>query len=270
MVRLTLEEMHEALLEILTEFDRVCRKYGLRYSLAAGTLLGAVRHKGFIPWDDDVDVYMPRPDYEKFIELVAGGGVLPEYMSLSPDRGKGTYYCFAKILDSRYPLKCSNHIEVKYLYLDIFPVDGVPADKKERDKMYKKEKVWVYLAGICQWYTIDRWWGFIEYIFGFWLYIFVNLFIGRKRAVKKMNEYAAKYPYETSELAAFHNFGLSCEALPRQAYEDLQEMEFEGRKFFVTSAWETYLKNKFGNYMQLPPKSRRKPKHFIKIYKKEK
>ena len=63
MKRLTLEELHDALLEILVEIDKVCREHGLRYTLAAGTLLGAIRHKGFIPWDDDADIYMPRPDY---------------------------------------------------------------------------------------------------------------------------------------------------------------------------------------------------------------
>lgn len=268
MEKLSIRETQDALLEIMTEFDRVCREYGLKYTLAAGTLLGAVRHKGFIPWDDDIDVYMPRPDYEKFIQLVSGGGVFPDYLTLSKDRGTGTYYSFTKILDSRYKLKSANHIEVPHLFLDIFPVDGVPVDKKEREKMYKKEKVWVIIAGICQWYTMDRWWGVFAYIIGWWFYILVNIFFGRKLAVRKMNEAAGKIPYETCEMAAFHCFGFPGEALPKESYENLVELDFEGHKFFATTEWDMYLRGKFGgNYMELPPEKKRRSRHYMKIYR---
>ena len=135
--------MQDSLLDLLTEFDKICKEHGLRYSLTAGTLLGAVRHKGFIPWDDDVDVCMPRPDYEKFLKIIQEENVLPEYLTYSKDRGKGTYYCFTKILDKRYPLRTPNHIEVKYLYLDIFPVDGAADTKEERKTQFKKERSWV-------------------------------------------------------------------------------------------------------------------------------
>lgn len=267
MKRLNLDELHEALLGLLTEFDRVCREHNLKYSLAAGTLLGAVRHKGFIPWDDDVDVYMARPYYEKFIKLISEGNVLGEHFSVSKDRGKGTYYPFIKLMDHRYPIKTPNHIEVPYLYLDIFPVDGVLVEKEEREKLYKKEKRWVVAAGICQFYTMDRWWGFIAYIIGWWFYLGTKLFIGAKRAVRKMNEYAARIPYERAEMAAFHNIGFPCEALPVQAYEEVCEVEFEGKKFYATSYWETYLTNKFGDYMQLPPEKKRRSRHYMKVYR---
>ena len=121
MKRLHLEEIHQALIGLLDEFDRICREYNLNYSLSYGTLLGAVRHKGFIPWDDDADVNMPRPDYEKFLEL-AKNGALGEHFCISKDRGKGTYYSFTKLMDKRYPIHCPNHIEVKYLFLDIFQI----------------------------------------------------------------------------------------------------------------------------------------------------
>lgn len=267
MKRLTLDETHKALFEILTEFDRVCRAHNIKYTLAAGTLLGAVRHKGFIPWDDDVDVYMTRPEYEKFIKLVTEEHVFGENFCLSNDRGKGTYYSFIKLMDKRYIIKTPNHLEVPYLFLDIFPVDGVPADKDEREKLYKKEKFWVYTAGICQWYTMDRWWGFIAYIIGWWFYLGVKLFIGAKRSVRKMNDYALSFPYEKAEMAAFHSFGFAYEALPVEAYENLCELEFEGGKFLATSYWDTYLSNKFGNYMQLPPVKKQRSRHYMRVYK---
>lgn len=268
MKRLTLDEMHEALLGILTEFDRVCREHDLKYTLAAGTLLGAIRHKGFIPWDDDVDVYMPRPEYEKFIEIVSRGNVLNKEFSISTDRGKGTYYPFIKLMDNRYPIKCPNHIEVPYLYLDIFPVDGMPSDAEERNKLYKKERRWNIVSGICQWYTMDRWWGFIAYVIGWWFYLGTKLFIGNKRAVRKMNEYALSYPFETSEMVGMHSFGQPQDALPREAYENFCEIEFEGKKFYAISAWEQYLTQKYGatSFRELPPENKRRSRHYMKAY----
>lgn len=262
--------MQEALLEILTEFDKVCKKYGLRYSLAAGTLLGAVRHKGFIPWDDDTDVYMPRPDYEKFIEIIQNEDALPEYLTYSKDRGKGTYYSFVKLLDTRYKIRTPNHIEVKYLYLDVFPVDGAADTREERIAQFKKERSWVVRAGICQWYTMDRWWGFIAYIIGFWFYIGANIFTPRSLCVKKMNALARKYEYGTTKWATCHNFGYPDEAVPTEVYENYSEIEFEGRKFMAVADYDTLLKAMFGDYMQLPPEKKRRSRHYIKAYRREK
>ena len=114
---------------------------------------------------------------------------------------------------------------------------------------------------------MDRWWGFIAYILGFWFYLGTKLFIGAKRAVRKMNEYALSYPYEKSKMAAFHNFGFPCEALPVEAYENLCELEFEGKKFLATSQCDTYLTNKFGDYMRLPPPNKRRSRHCIRVYR---
>ncbi|MBD5637020.1 MAG: LicD family protein [Clostridia bacterium] len=266
MKRLTLRETQEALLGLLTEFDRVCREHGLKYSLAAGTLLGAVRHKGFIPWDDDVDVYMPRPEYEKFIKIVSEGNVLGENFSITKDRGKGTYYPFVKLLDHRYPLKSPNHIEVPYLYLDIFPVDGVPVDMEESKKLFKKERFWVISAGICQFYTMDSWWGFIAYVIGWWFYLGTKLFIGAKRSVRKMNEYATLFPYEKSEMAALHNWGRAEQAIPSKCFDDLCELEFEGKKFMAIKDWDLLLTNTYGDYMTPPPVKKQKSRHYIRVY----
>ena len=268
MRRLNLDEVHNVLLDILIVFDEVCRAHDLKYSLAAGTLLGAVRHKGFIPWDDDIDVYMPRPDYEKFIKIVSEENILPDYLKLSKDRGSGTNYCFVKVFDTRYQLRCGNHVEVPHPYLDIFPLDGVPVDREEREKLYKKEKFWMVCSGICQWYTMDRWWGFIAYVLGFWFYLLVKLFIGRKRAVRKMNEYARRIPFEESEMAAFHNVGKAREAIPTKEYYDLIELEFEGKMFYCVRAYDLLLRNTYGDYMQLPPKNKQRTRHYVRIYQK--
>ncbi len=266
--KLTQAELHQVLLEILIDFDKVCRAHNLKYTLGAGTLLGAVRHKGFIPWDDDVDVYMPREDYERFKKLVAEEGILPEYLCLADDQGEKMYNPFIKVLDTRYPLRTPNHIEVPFAYLDVFPVDGAPEDAKEREILFKKEQRWMILAGICQWYTMDRWWGFIAYIIGWWFYLGVNLFYGKKRAVRKLNENAKKYLMSESKLSVNHIFGLNREEIPTECFNEYCELEFEGHKFLSIKEYDLWLTRKYGDYMKLPPEKQRRSRHYMKIYRK--
>lgn len=269
MKRLTIREVQLALLELLTEFDKICKKHGLRYSLSAGTLLGAVRHKGFIPWDDDADVCMPRPDYEKFVKIISQEGELPEYLSYSKDRGKGAYYPFAKLLDKRYELRTSNHVEVKYLYIDIFPIDGSADTEEERRAQFKKEYTWQVCTGINQWYTMDRWWGVIAYIIGFWFYIGFSVFVPKRHCIKKLNAYAQKYEFGKTEWAGCHNYGYVNEHVPTRVYENFCELEFEGRKLMAVSDYDLLLTNTYGNYMQPPPPNKQRSRHYMRIYKKD-
>ena len=106
-------------LDILVEFDAFCRKNNLKYSLAYGTAIGAVRHSGYIPWDDDIDVMMPRSDYEKLLSIFSNDGNYKLFNDSMPDY----YYQYAKIVDVNYPIKEFNRKEkLMGLWIDIFPV----------------------------------------------------------------------------------------------------------------------------------------------------
>lgn len=125
-------------LHLLEEFDRICQKYGLKYWAAFGTLLGAVRHNGFIPWDDDLDVVMMRPDYEKFRSVVQSE--LPEYYFFQDTFTDVIAFTFSKIRDSRttaYESKFTDDAN-QGIYIDIFPLDTCFAEKNE--KMHEVEK----------------------------------------------------------------------------------------------------------------------------------
>ena len=132
-MRNDLREMQLKELEVLKEFLRICRKYKLRYYCLGGTLLGAVRHKGFIPWDDDIDVGMPRPDFKKFEKIVRQE--LPEYMRYySYKDGNGYNYYFPKITDSRMKVIDESAVvsAEREVWIDIFPLDGMPGNILKR------------------------------------------------------------------------------------------------------------------------------------------
>ena len=120
---LSLEETQAACFEMLVELDAIFRKNGLRYDLCGGTLLGAVRHKGFIPWDDDIDIAMPRPDYERFIELVTSGAIaLPEQRQLLSSRDGSLMRHYARYVrsDIMRDAAYATDDDCPYISLDIF------------------------------------------------------------------------------------------------------------------------------------------------------
>ena len=267
MKKLTLRETQEALLGILVEFDRVCREHGLKYSLIDGTLLGTIRHKGFIPWDDDVDVIMPRPDYERFYELVKENKIVfSEHFSLSEDRGKKAVCPFLKLLDDRYPIRCTTHIEVPFLYLDIFPLDGMPdLPEKKMKKVRRKEIFYEAVISLYKWYIpTGAWYCQLIRIFGFWFYLLVMCY-GQARACKKLRKSLLKYPLETSERVGNRAWGISAGDVPHTFYDEFVDVEFEGKTFSAIAKWDEYLTARYGDYMT-PPKNQN-PHHGMRVYK---
>lgn len=127
MKEITLEEMQQIEYELLTQFDIVCRKNGLRYYIDGGTLLGAVCYDGFIPWDDDIDLKMPRPDYEKLQRL---DNAFPAHIELDIPNRNNCQYTFLKLVDNRTVLEeqSGKRTKITGIYIDILPMDGHPSD----------------------------------------------------------------------------------------------------------------------------------------------
>lgn len=131
MKEISLREMQQIELNLLLEFDKIARRHGLRYYLDGGTLLGAMCYEGFIPWDDDIDLKMPRPDYEKLAGLQAE---FPENIRIEPPRRRACDYLFTKLIDTRTLLieREGGKEKRSGVYIDILPMDGQPDDEKER------------------------------------------------------------------------------------------------------------------------------------------
>ena len=127
MKEITLKEMQQIELKLLLELDKVCERHGLRYYMDGGTLLGAVCYDGFIPWDDDIDIKMPRPDYERLLTMQ---DEFPKHVFLDAPCDERCQYLFLKLIDTRTVLEepQSHGVKTTGVYLDILPMDGHPAD----------------------------------------------------------------------------------------------------------------------------------------------
>lgn len=259
--KLTETEVKEELLKMLLLFQKICNNNGLKFYLAGGTLLGAIRHKGFIPWDDDIDVCMPRKDYEKLkyiTKKIEGKYVLK----------KSTYYPFSKFINEK------SFVEGKYnsydnkLWIDIMPVDGLPEDIELVEKIYSKIDFQRKILKIINSKLGEGTTRFRKYI----KYILkpLAMIYGYKRCKKTINKIAQKYNYSDSKYVGAVTWGLygKGERMLKAEFEKAVLVEFEGYKFETFSCWDSYLNGLYGNYMELPPVEKRKT-HDMEVYLKK-
>lgn len=265
MQTLTLKEIQQRELEILCEIREFCNENRLTYYLAGGSLLGAIRHKGFIPWDDDIDVCMPRPDYERFVKSFKSD---KEHIEILSD-SMGTFNSpFAKIID------ISTCIESKYsknsfnshLWIDIFPIDGLPESTEKTVDIYRWENFYRRMLVLTD-AQLGEGKTFIRR-YGKYILIPIARMYGAKRCSKKMRELALKTSYEKATYVGAVTWGLYGVGERMKKTEFLQKVTvtFEGEEFSAFSCWDSYLRGLYGDYMQLPPKDQRKT-HDMIVYK---
>lgn len=267
---LSLEEIKKIELNILTEFASFCDSNNLKYYLAYGTLLGAVRHKGFIPWDDDIDVIMPRPDYNKFIELT-GYKPIKENLETRLYRAclHPNIYPFAKVVDTKTIVyeKGKSRKNISGIWIDIFPLDGYPEDKEAAEKLFNKYKRLRNLQDLA---TTNPFYvrqnitkKIIKAIF---ITPFVKLY-GIKNICRKIDLLAQTYSYENCQTLSDFTWGDNIESyLLKSELEPAVQLEFEGKSFKVPAGWQQYLTCLYGDYMQLPPEEERIPHGFKAFY----
>lgn len=269
MKRMSLQEIQQCELELMKEFDSAARKNGLRYSLCAGTLLGAVRHRGFIPWDDDIDITMSRPDFDKLIRLNRQGGLFPSFIRLSCLEDGTLDSPYIKLFDTRTSIIEHNFTQkdVQSLWIDIFPVDGLPENEEEIRRIYR---IAMPLSRMNVVSVVNSGYGKNRLI------IFLKntlikpaaRLIGRRNIALMQKKLALSHPYETYPKCGMVSWAYDGpgQALTKEEYEDLIELQFEGCSFTAFRAWDKYLTGVFGDYMTLPPEDER-PTHDLEAYK---
>lgn len=265
------EEMKSRLLLIAEYVDKICQENGLTLFMSGGTLLGAVRHKGFIPWDDDIDMYLSRPDYDKLIEIFRAQGNSGKYKLLSHELDNNYLYPFAKLIDTDTILIESGGdagVEMG-LFVDIFPIDGLGNSIKQAKKQMKKCNKWITLnlSLLVKPWRKNR--SFIKNFAIACLKVVAKIY-GAKYIHKKMKMLVMSLPYEESEYVGefIDEIGDKRIMLKKEMFEDYELMDFENLKLKAPKNWDKFLRQFYGDYMQLPPEEKRVLTHGYKLYDK--
>jgi len=262
MKQIGIQELRQLQLGLTDSIDAFCKEKGLRYSLSGGSLLGAVRHKGFIPWDDDVDVLMPRPDYERFIQEFNG---THPYYRVENYRNVPDYpVIFSKLVDKRTKLKERKNSMICFgVFVDLFAVDGQPSDYNEFETFEKEyahlSKQYHNSAPMYK-YTTDPTVMVKTFVRG--------LFYPKlQKTAEKIEAHLAKYPFETSKYAGalMGGSGLGTH-VPTEVFKHYTRMKFEDREYSCIEDYDTYLTTMYGDYMTPPPVSKQKAPHFNTVW----
>lgn len=249
---ISFDEMKTILLDIMSDLDTFCRENNLRYSLAYGSLIGAVRHKGFIPWDDDIDILIPRKDYQILLEKYNH----PYYIIKSQEKDWHFPLQYAKLCDSRTTSfdQFGNEFPVA---VDIFILDGLSdsltiADKRVRS-VKRMSRIWSSQLFTRQ-LDFKKELGTKKnlLIAGSKL---IHPFISEKRLVYRLLRFKQKYPIDKSKYCA--SLSGWCTIYESEKMLSYKETPFENKHFMIFKDYDYHLKIIFGDYMTLPPESER-------------
>ncbi|MCR4864334.1 MAG: LicD family protein [Bacteroidales bacterium] len=250
-------ELKSLMLSILKDVDAFCRQNSIRYFLTYGTLLGAVRHKGYIPWDDDIDIHMPRPDYMRFMKEYSHN----YYKAYCAEYTPGWDHYIAKVCDDRTIID-EGHGDRCGVYIDVFPLDGWPGDRIRNRIHYCKillyMKLWSSLHYTRQLKIVKS--NSISKNLKIVSSKILGLFCNSRDVLNRLLKIKMRYPFNDSCWVG----SLTCgewSKMPRESCDHLIEGDFEGYKFLMPEHFDEWLTTIYGNYMQLPPEEERVSNH---------
>lgn len=270
---LTIQEIQRVSLEILKEVADLCEELHLRYYLAWGTLIGAIRHKGFIPWDDDVDIMMPRPDYDKLLEYLYTHK-LPNLTLFNRTSCSEYPYMISRISDDRYILEMENEKSVGMgIFIDIYPMDGMGATLEEALKLgaYTDRMSSLCYQATREHYAIETTTSVFRKIIKRPVFLYAKM-VGKDKFQNSIETYMMKHKldYDSSEWVGDLVWlsGGAKEILKREWLDAYEMAPFEQYEFRVPKMYDPVLKQTYGDYMKLPPKEQQIGHHYYKAYRK--
>lgn len=250
--------------ELLKKVKEICEENDITYYLSGGTLLGAVRHKGFIPWDDDVDIAMPRPDYERFV-LIARDRFSKPWSLKEKDLDPEYLHPFVKIYDERVQMQTSTSElgNTEYLWIDVFPLDAMPGNRlyffwRKYHILYRRMMyVFSVFRETADLTVVNRPW--YEKLLMFLAdKLDIERFLDPRRQLDKFQKVLAAYPFEKGRyvinLVGRYKFK---SVMEKSIYGRKTELLFEGTAFRVPEMYDEYLRRIYGDYMRLPPEDQR-------------
>lgn len=262
MNKIETEELKKLQIQILKNVSGFCDKYNIRYFLSYGTLIGAIRHNGYIPWDDDIDICMPRPDYERFLSLYNKES---ETFKVIEHRIDENYKLpFAKVHDTKTVMNELLYIKDSFgVYIDVFPIDAVKSPKQLKLSFIWNKFLNTKRAIIDNKRPVSK--NIIIYLGKIILFPLSINFI-----LNQINKVARQASFEKSLYAAniVSSYG-ECEIMPKLFYSEYIKHTFEDEKYNIPKEYHSILTKTYGNYMQLPPIEKRITHHTFKAWWKE-
>ena len=267
MTELSIEQCKPYLIGILNHVDSFCRKNDIKYSLGYGSLIGAIRHKGFIPWDDDIDIIMTRGNYDRFIELHAKNTHEEERYRVRKGQDIANHL-HAVVSDEATKVffqegTTDNKFYHGGVWVDLFPLDDCSDESNYDIKWERINKLRRYqmLAEMGALPGCSNYKRVIRNILHLFLSPFSG-FIGKHLNKTMMDENGC----ETDYFASFSVWYWKQKLIPKKLFDNYIDVEFEGGTYYALSGYDKYLRDLYGNYMQFPPESQRVPKHNYKAY----
>ena len=269
------EELKKIELGILRDVTNFCDNHDIKYYLCGGTLLGAVRHQGFIPWDDDIDIAMPRKDYIKFVQTYKDSTkrYRVDEITITP----GWWNEFAKVGDTKtiiFDKHWKKQYQQYHVFIDVFPLDGLPSSDISKRILFLKQKLlWVLHKGSACDYSQSVYYSdsfkknvsLKNKIRTFFKYIAITLCSGipTQKILKLINKTASRCSFEDAKEVALivGSQGGVFEKASRKAFEERKRFLFEGELLWGPNGYDEYLTNLYGDYMQLPPVENRVTHH---------
>ena len=261
---INLEKIKKSEIDILKYIEKICKENNIKYSLMDGSLLGAVRHNGFIPWDDDIDIMLLREDYDKLKRVILNDSNNSRYLYMSNDLYDDYLYPYAKLIDTETSAKETGIKAPKNygIFVDIFPIDKIPIDSREKNRFLKKVKI---LYKLYKFRIFDKQISNnkIKLIIKKLIAIPLKL-VSVKKIVNKLEKISIKYNDENID-----NYAIVCQyntvnkkiTYPKNFFENVHYTKFENIQALIIDKYDEYLKNIFENYMMLPSIENRKSNH---------
>lgn len=267
MKKLELNEIKQIELSLLIEFDAFCKRHNLYYVLCGGTLLGAIRHKGFIPWDDDIDVLMPRPDYERLMSMEKNmANEVPQYMKMFFWKNGTSNYPFIKWVDSRTQISEQYYDDntSAHIWIDIFPIDGNPDDEISLQKLYQKS-IRMRKLLLLKYARAGEGKTKLKKVAKIFVKPLVRM-LNTSKMCQILDAQASTYDFGSSRYIGGVLWGYGPqERIEKEEFMKPVQVEFEGHEFNAPSNYDAYLRGLYKDYMKLPPKEKRVT-HSYKAY----
>ena len=266
MKTISIEDARDLQVQMLHYIDHVCTQNDIEYYLFGGTMLGAIRHKGFIPWDDDIDIAVKREDYQRLLDKLEKGSEIYETMYF--EKNSDYYYLIGKLVDKRTSIIEKNYktIDALGIYIDIFPLDYLPENKIEKKKIV--DKVFFYRSIL--YYSVFTKDQFRRASTRRKFCCILSKIYGTNRAIRKADWWCKciKQP-QAKYIIDLVGMPRKDILVDKSVFDESIRVPFEDGEYPVPVNFDRYLSASYKNYMELPPEKDRVLKHELKAFWRE-